>query len=197
VIRWSPDEKSLIELITPGLILLASILIIIWDGLDEPSRKWWCSIAINADQIKTPILLSGAILIVLVSMFLGFLLSVLVGYIEAKVYDRITWCKLRLDEEAYYKQWKRYVHSLDGDGRNSYISQVFTNFRREVRLGVALIPLAFTLTSLSVSFWIVFSLLFISTWLLYTAHHDHHILGEYRMDRPDVSTASSGVQQID
>lgn len=189
MIRWSPDEKSLIETITPGGIILASILVVVSNEMDKDSRNWCYNTAIQWAESNSSIWIPISLLSALASLFFGTLLSVFVGYVEAKVYDRITRCRLGLTGDVYYRQWDQYIHSLDDDKRNSYISQVFTNFRREVKLGIALMVLAFSLTGVSAPFYVVFSLFALAGWLLYTAHHDHHILGEYRQQRAE------GVQQ--
>lgn len=125
--------SDLVTILLPGLVASASLVVI--------SEAYEMITASNLELVISAEWLT-AFGIVAVSALVGTIVASIAGLIEEIVLDRITAWRLRLKRDDYLEQWYDYLDGLSRHGRNPYISRVVDAFRFEIRMGVALTPLA-------------------------------------------------------
>lgn len=133
--------EVLITYLLPGVAVTLSAAF--FYGITVEQAKWLLAEAAKAE------FLASFFLLAIVSA-LGAVTASVQGVIEGKVLDRLAAYRIGVTKDQFDEQWSKYVKDLP-NGRNPYIARVVLFFQFETRMGLAMLILSASLTSLSCS----------------------------------------------
>ena len=149
MIKFGVSDSLVVPLALPGSLLCLGSAAIFW--LAKPSGLVDVATAIDGwargggqsashGAAIAGVLAVTVLLIYLASVFLGVALTVIGGYLESWLLDKLTPRRLKISQDDYDDQWRRYVDFLETEGsKNSLASDFVDFFLFQLRSSVALL----------------------------------------------------------
>jgi hypothetical protein len=188
MVRFSISDSVLLPVAIPGIVLLSGLIIILnpFAAIDVIAFIQKVNGVLpqqgngTLGVLLTVSVAVAALVFFFLALFCGSVLAVMDGYIEGCILDPFQARRTGIEMGEYWKQWDRYIDSLES-GRNSYISRQVDAFHVQVRLGVALLVLASAVAHLSL--WATVGLLALAGLFFRAAWDDHCALAAFRNRR--------------
>ena len=189
--RPSIGERFIVPVVMPGLVALIGVSVLL--GLSHPDTvRSWAEVVderlfgtdrANVSALAAAVFAAAIGAVYLASLFIGVVLGIFGGMIEARWMDKSRPKRMGISKEAFDAEWHAYLNSLE-KAQNAYISGFVETFLFVLRSSLALFVISGAALVTHVGSWWLPTILFSLTGLgLIAADADHGDLAEFRHRR--------------